>query len=424
VHARLASGLAFVVLAASAANADSHRWQRVLAGDRKVGQVEITRREAAGISVETETLVLELGAPGRRVSYRVVQSTESAADGALLRSAREVKTREAHFLVEARVSGDDLEVANGVGRAKSSKILAGAARSLKSDAFAHSWLAAAGRGESPDPLSFQSWDPVKLTVVEVTLRRLADADALLVERRVRSSNQPTASVLQIDAAGHVVRESMRVGSIDLVLIESSEAEARAKNEVLDHVSQQIQKAPYRIPTKDMRAKIRYGFDNHGAAPLLPAGAGQRTWTDGPTTFIQVCAECALDPFELSADDRQRALQPTRWLQSEDARLAHSAAMLRPLRSNITPNSGAISTSGSPVSNQCDRAFAISTSWRPATLSPRILSVGAAVQPTTPSSSAASRLSRRKSMKKSSQRVAACSRPFAKGLKWSAKSTAT
>ena len=327
MHARLASGLAFVVLAASAANADSHRWQRVLAGDRKVGQVEITRREAAGISVETETLVLELGAPGRRVSYRVVQSTESAADGALLRSAREVKTREAHFLVEARVLGDDLEVANGVGRAKSSKILAGAARSLKSDAFAHSWLAAAGRGESPDPLSFQSWDPVKLTVVEVTLRRLADADALLVERRVRSSNQPTASVLQIDAAGHVVRESMRVGSIDLVLIESSEAEARAKNEVLDHVSQQIQKAPYRIPTKDMRAKIRYGFDNHGAAPLLPAGAGQRTWTDGPTTFIQVCAECALDPFELSADDRQRALQPTRWLQSEDARLAHSAQSL-------------------------------------------------------------------------------------------------
>jgi hypothetical protein len=327
VHARLALGLAFVVLAASTANADSRRWQRVLAGERKVGQVEITRREVEGNIFETETLVLELGAPGRRVSYRMVQNTESASDGALLRSAREVKTREGHFLVEARAWGDDLEVANGAGHAKSSQKLAGAARSLKSDVFARSWLAAVGRGERPDPLSFQSWDPVKLAVVEVTLRPLADADARLVERWVRSSNQQTASVLQIDGAGHVARESMRLGAIDLVLVESSEGEARAKNEILDHVSQQLQKAPYRIPTKDMGAKLRYGFDNHGAAPQLPAGAGQRTWTDGPTTFIQVCADCALDPFELSAEDRQRALQPTRWLQSDDARLAQRARSL-------------------------------------------------------------------------------------------------
>jgi hypothetical protein len=327
VHARLASGLAFVVLTASAANADSHRWQRVLAGDRKVGQVEITRRELDGRMLETETLVLELGAPGRRVSYRVVQSTESAADGALLRLAREVKTREGHFLVEARASGDDLEIANGAGRSKSSQKLAGAARALKSDAFAHSWLAAVGRGERRDPLSFQSWDPMKLAVVEVTLRQLADVNALQVERRVRSATQVTASVLQIDAAGRVVRESMRLGSIDLVLVDSSEAEARAKNEVLDHVAQQLQKAPYRIPSKDMRAKIRYGFDNHGVAPQLPVGAGQRTWTDGQTTFIQVCAECVLDPFELSAADRERALQPTRWLQSDDARLAQRGRSL-------------------------------------------------------------------------------------------------
>lgn len=327
MHARLASGLAFVVLTASAANADSHRWQRALVGERKVGQVEITRRESEGRIFETETLVLELGAPGRHVSYRVVQSTESASDGALLRAVREVKTREGHFLVEARASGDDLEVANGAGHAKSSQRLPGAARSLKSDVFAQSWLAAVGRGESPAPLSFQSWDPVKLAVVEVTWRRLSDTDALRVERRVQTSNQLTASTLQLDAAGHVVRESMRLGSIDLVLVESSEAEARARNQVLDHVTQQLQKAPYRIPSKDMRAKIRYGFDNHGIAPQLPAGAGQRTWTDGQTTFIQVCAECVLDPFALSAEDRKLALQPTRWLQSDDARLGQRARNL-------------------------------------------------------------------------------------------------
>lgn len=312
------------MLAAGAANADSHRWQRVLAGERKVGQVEITRQEADGRIHETETLTLELGGPKRRVTYRVVQSTESTADGSLLRLTREVKTREGHFLVDAQVVGEDLQVANGAARAKSSHTLAGAGRSLRSDGFAHSWLVAAGRGEKPDPLTYRTWDPIKLTVVEVTLRLLADEGALRVERRVRSSNQQTASLQQLDDSGRVVRESMRLGSLDLTLVESSEAEARAKNEVLDHVAQQLQKAPYRIPSKDMRAKIRYGFDNHGTAPQLPVGGGQRTWTDGQTTFIQVCAECALDPLELSAEERQRALQPTRWLQSDDAKLARRA----------------------------------------------------------------------------------------------------
>ncbi len=140
VHARLALALALLAFAADAANADSHRWQRVLAGERKVGQVESTRREADGRIFETEALLLELGAPNRRVTYQVTQSTESAADGSLLRATREAKTREGHFFVEARVVGEDLEVTNGAGRAKSSRMLAGAARSLKSDEFAQSWL--------------------------------------------------------------------------------------------------------------------------------------------------------------------------------------------------------------------------------------------------------------------------------------------
>jgi len=181
-----------------------------------------------------------------------------------------------------------------------------------------------GRGETREPLTYQSWDPIKLAVVEVTWQRLADAGAPRVERRVRSANQVTASMLQLDAAGQVVSESMRLGSIDLLLVDSSEAQARARNEVLDHVGQQLQKAPYRIPAKDMQAKIRYGFDNHGTAPTLPAGAGQRTWNEGQTTFIQVCAECALDPFELTAEERARALQATRWLQADDDRLAKRA----------------------------------------------------------------------------------------------------
>jgi hypothetical protein len=324
VHAQLAYGLAFLVLASAAASAESHRWQSVLAGERKVGQVEISRSKADGRILETETLTLALGAPGRRVTYRVVQSTESAEDGSLLRATREVKTREGHLLVEARVVGDDLQVSNGTGRAKTSQTLAGAALSLKSDEFAKSWLAAVGRGERPAPLSYLTWDPAKLAVVEVTLHPLATDDVPRVERRVRTSNQLTASALQLNPEGRVVRESMRLGSLEFTLVESTESDARAKNEVLDHVGQQLQKAPYRIPSKDMRAKIRYGFSNHGTSPPIPVGGGQRTWTDGQTTFVQVCAECALDSQVLDDEERQRSLQSTRWLQSDDPGLARRA----------------------------------------------------------------------------------------------------
>ncbi|MEO8018131.1 MAG: transglutaminase-like domain-containing protein [Pseudomonadota bacterium] len=320
--------LALALLAVSgAANADSRRWQRVLVGERKIGHAEITRREEGGRLLESERVEIQLGAPGRRVSYRVSVDTDSAPDGALLRMRREVKTREGHSLIDAHVEGENLVVANGVGRAMSTQTLVGAAPGLKSDLFAHSWLAAVARDEAREPLSYKSWDPVKLAVVDVELTRRTDDGTARVERRVRSARQVTASLLQIDPAGVVVRESMRMGSLELTFVDSSEAGALAKSETFDHVGDQLQKSPYRIPTKDMRAKIRYGFDNHGMAPPLPAGAGQRTWSDGLTTYIQVCAECALDPVALSADERQRGLQATPWLQSADDRLARRAVAL-------------------------------------------------------------------------------------------------
>ena len=307
------------------ANAD-HRWQRVLAGERKIGHTEITRRQEGERILETEQVAIQLGAPGRRVVYRMNIDTESSTDGALLRLRREVKTREGHSVVDARVQGEDLIVANGIGRGVRTQTFAGAARELKSDVFARVWLAGVARGESREPFIYKSWDPVKLAVVDIGLRRLPGAD-IRIERRVRTAGRLTATVQQLDAAGMVVLESMRLGSLELTLVDSSEHDALAKDETYDHVAEQLQKSPYRIPTKDMRAKIRYGFDNHGAAPQLPVGAGQRTWTDGQTTFMQVCAGCALDPFELSADERRRALEATVWLQAGDPKLARRALAL-------------------------------------------------------------------------------------------------
>ena len=331
MHARIALSLALGVLAANAGAAETVRWQSVSADDLKVGQALITRSESPEGIVESDRVVIQLGKSSRRVTYRMNLDTESAPDGALRRMAREVETREGHSRIEARAVGADLEVSHGIGRTKSTKTLAGAARGLKSMEAAREWLAAVGRGEQRPPFTFRSWDPVKMSVVEVELTMWTRGVDMNVARRVRSARDTTASLFKVDAHGVVVHETMRLASYELEFFDTSEAEARKRNEVFDHVTPLLQKSPYRIPARDMQQKIRYRFDNHGKNVTLPSGAGQRTWTDDQATWMQVCANCPMDSVELSAEERAQALQPSLWLESADPRLVKLA---HPMTANL------------------------------------------------------------------------------------------
>jgi Transglutaminase-like superfamily len=325
VHARFLLGLGLAAVSAVVSASETHRWQRVMAREDKVGRIEHVRREDGAQVVETETLEMQLGRGSRRTTYRVTLDTESSIDGALLRMTREVKTREGHSLIDARVLGDDLEVTSGLGRSKTTQTLSGVGATLKSAEYARPWLMAVGRGESRSALHYSTWDPSRQFVVEIELVQIEpDATGMRIERRLRSGRDASSAVQTIDATGNVVRETMILGSITLVVVDSSEAEALTRNQMFDHVGELSQKSPYRIPARDMREKIRYGFDNHGATPTIPVGAGQRTWTQGQTTIVQVCASCALDAIELLPADRAQALESTQWLQSRDGKLATRA----------------------------------------------------------------------------------------------------
>jgi hypothetical protein len=308
------------------ASADE-RWQTVSAGEIKVGQVHITRDAGPTAITEIQRVDIDLGERGRRVHYRSTVETQSRPDGSLLRLSREVETPEGHSFVQARAQGDDLEVSHGSGRERTAEILAGAARGLQTDEAARPWLVSVARGEQPPVLTFRSWDPVKLAVVDVQLVAETHGAQLNVRRRVRSGQETTASLLVAGTNGDVVNETMRIGTYELVFADTSEAEARRRNQVFDHVGPLLQRSPYRIPTRDMRQKIRYRFDNHGLSVTLPAGAGQRTWTDGQTTFVQVCAGCPLDAAPLNDEERERALAPSPWLESADPRLGRRAREL-------------------------------------------------------------------------------------------------
>ena len=84
-----------------------------------------------------------------------------------------------------------------------------------------------------------------------------------VERRVRSSRGTTGSLLRADASGDIVLEFMALGSFQLTRQDTTEQLAQARDEVFDHIAPLLQKSPYRIPSRDMHAKIRYRLENPG-----------------------------------------------------------------------------------------------------------------------------------------------------------------
>ena len=168
--------------------------------------------------------------------------------------------------------GDDVEVSRDFGKSSDTVRLVGAARGLETDESARAWLEAIGGGETRTPLRFHSWDPVKGALIEVEFAADSSNAAGNVLRRVYSARGTTGSLLQVDAAGRVVRELMSLGSYQFERREATEAEANAPDLSFDHVAQLLQDSPYRIPGRDMDQKIRYRFDNHGNTTALPVGA--------------------------------------------------------------------------------------------------------------------------------------------------------
>jgi hypothetical protein len=309
---------------AEPASAAEKHWQRVFAGESKVGFVEHSRRQQGASVINSEMLTIELATALTRQTYTSRLDVETTADGALLRVVRESRTPEGHTLIDARRVGDDLVVDIGAGNARSTRKLE-AVGALQGDEFARAWLAAVGSGQAQPPLVYRGFDPNRLAIVDVTLTHVEkDAPPFQAKRTTRLGNAQSEQLLTLDAAGQVIDESMRLGGTTLRLVASTEAEARARGERLNHVVAQMQKAPYRIPERDMHAKIRYGFAHGGRAPVLPVGAGQRSWSDDQTTWIQVCASCALDAAALSDEERARALAATPWLNFEDAAFSRRA----------------------------------------------------------------------------------------------------
>jgi hypothetical protein len=300
------------LVATSFADEERH-WQRVMSGDRKVGLVEHHRIAEQDRVRVIEMLTLELGAPGRRDTYRVRLETETGPDGALRRMTRESRTRAGHSLVQARTEGDELIVEIGQAAPGATRKFQGAS-TLRGDEVARAWRLAVGSGQSPEPLRYRTFDPARVAIAEVELVNVTSAGGEPQVRRTwRVGGTESITLLTLDAQGREVDERLRIGSMDLRLVGSTEQEARARGAVLDHVAGQMQASPYRIPLGEMRAKIRYGFEHGGRPPAIPVGGGQRSWSDGTHTWIQVCASCAADPGELAPEQHRAAMMATPWL---------------------------------------------------------------------------------------------------------------
>jgi hypothetical protein len=305
-------------MSASSAAADTH-WQSVLAGDRKVGQIEFTRRVEGDRAIRSEKVTLELGRPGRRHSYELHIETHSTLEGLLVRVVRESKAPEGHEFVDARLVDGDLVMSIGPGPRKHTRTLRSVGE-LRTEEMVRRWL-----DDPAQPLVFRAFDSAKLAVAEIELSRPESVNGAWRVRRVsRLAGVETVTWQMLDARGNVIDERMRLGGVELRLSGATEAQARAPNEALDHVGAQLHASPYRIPNRDMRAKIRYGFAHRGRPPIIPTGAGQRSWSDDRITWIQVCASCPLDATALAEAELEQALAATPWLNYEEPALRNRA----------------------------------------------------------------------------------------------------
>lgn len=300
-------------------------WQKVMHDGRKVGHVEHMRHATDGRVLHTEQLTLDFGTSTVRQTYVARLHIESAADGSLLRVVRESKAPEGHTLIDARRTGDEeLTVDIGSGDARHSRVINGTGP-LAGEEFAREWLQAVGSGQKREPLVYRTFDAARLAIADVRLTRVdVPGPPFQARREVSVTGSASGVLLTLDSDGNVIDESLRLGGTTLRLVGATEAEARARGERLNHVAAQMQRSPYRIPARDMRAKIRYGFAHGGRPPRLPEGAGQRSWSDEQTTWIQVCASCPPDAATLSDAERASALVPTPWLNFGDPALTRRA----------------------------------------------------------------------------------------------------
>ncbi len=300
-------------------------WHQVLANGRHVGHGEDSRAIDGELVVERERMTVALSRAGRRVPYSVETQTESNIDGTLRRISRAVRTGRSQSRVEARVEGDDLIITLDADGQPRTQRVAGAGVGLSSEWRERAWLAGAGGEIAPAPLSYRSWDPVKLSVVEVSLVALEGESAVRVERRVRSPGSESASWREIAPGGAVLREGKRLGTTELEILPAAEKAARAHTAALDHIAELLTSSPYRSPSSARNAKIRYGFKLNGPAPELPEGTGQQVWTSGEMLWLQVCASCEPVPGDgLTVEERARALAHTHWLEVDEPLMFRTA----------------------------------------------------------------------------------------------------
>ena len=111
--------------------------------------------------------------------------------------------------------------------------------------------------------------------------------------------------------------------------DASEAQARARDEVFDHIAPLLQKSPYRIPSRDMNDKIRYRFEKRDSRFRATRWNSRSAQASAPGTKTQPsgCRSARAVrsmPRSSSADDRRRALEPTQWLESADPQMVRLA----------------------------------------------------------------------------------------------------
>lgn len=297
------------------------QWFVVQLDGAKVGHAQMQRETAAGRTIDTTLIDIELQGADRPNRIALEQRFESDAGGAPLGWFTQLQTHDVLRRKTVTVDDGTLDVhrnEQGIERRERIALPPGVTWPIVEAAQLREAFARPG-----SVLAFKGFDTTDDHLVDVELRvgekRAIDAlghavEATEVVRTTRNGESRSASTTWLDGDLRPIRVAMRVAGVQLDLVAASREEALAPNATVDFMKRLFVRSPYRIPPLAATQRIRYVLAHDDPAFALPATGEQRAHRKDDAVVLDVCGNCGDEPP--IARVPAEALQPSDRIQSD------------------------------------------------------------------------------------------------------------
>ena len=183
--------------------------------------------------------------------------------------------------------------------------------------------------ENASILEYQHFNLAAEAVQRVTISPSAPRTShVFVKKTYDNEALRAVAIIERSETGRISKLMQPFLSSASIKTLTTEADAKAKRKATRTRDLIGIKSPYQISEDALGGTIRYQFAfKHGVTFDVPSTAEQRAISNGDKVFIEICEDCGIED-RLTAEDRQRHLQSTAWLQSTAPSISKAARKIR------------------------------------------------------------------------------------------------